>query len=396
MRRKFTLYAILLLGLIPVISLFSCAGKPEPVLQWSRTFGGKGGYLGDLGRSVQQTADGGYIVCGITESYGAGGQDMWLIKTDTEGNKLWDKTFGGEKNDIGISVQQTSDGGYIICGSTDSHRVDGEDIWLVKTDADGNKLWDNTFGGNGFNAGRSVQQTMDGGYIICGYTDPDGTSDGKAWLIKTDADGNKLWDSTFGGKVQTIATSVQQTTDGGYIICGKAGSYGTGKTEAYLIKTDATGNQLWDETFVENDIAVFNSVQQTTDGGYIVCGTASSDKTRTAEVLLIKTDGAGKKIWDRTFGSEGMSIGNSVEQIAGGGYIICGETTSYEANQLTEVWLTKTDAEGNKLWDTTLGGEGSAEGESVRQTTDGGYIICGTLSSEGSRRVLLLKVAPEQ
>lgn len=404
MRHGFMHYIFLMLALSFSISFNACVGKPaivlnpesnsqsEPALQWSKTFGGESG---DQGRSVQQTTDGGYIVCGITESYGAGGQDMWLIKTDAEGNKLWDKTFGGEKNDIGISVQQTSDGGYIVCGSTDSYRAGGEDIWLIKTDADGNKLLDNTFGGNGFNAGRSVQQTRDGGYIICGYTDPDGTSNGNAWLIKTDADGNKLWDSTFGGKVQTIATSVQQTTDGGYIICGRAGSYGTGKTEAYLIKTDATGNQLWDETFVENDIAVFNSVQQSTDGGYIVCGTASSNKTGTAEVLLIKTDSAGIKLWGRIFGGESISIGNSVQQTTDGGYIVCGTTTSYETNR-TEGLLIKTDAKGNKLWDKALGGEGNTEGESVQQTTDGGYIVCGTVSSEGSKHVLLLKIAPEQ
>jgi predicted secreted protein len=386
-------YTLLLSVLIPIISLLSCASKPAPIVQWSQTFGGESV---DQGRSVQQTTDGGYIVCGITESYGAGGQDIWLIKTDAEGNKLWDRTFGGGKKDIGMSVQQTTDGGYIVCGSTDSYGTGGEDIWLIKTDADGNKLWDNTFGGNGFNAGRSVQQTGDGGYIICGYTDPDVAGKGHAWLIKVDADGNKLWDKTFGGEVTTIATSVQQTTDGGYIICGMAGSYGTDKTEAYLIKTDAAGNQLWDETFVDNDIAVGNSVRQSTDGGYIVCGTASSNKTGAAEVLLIKTDGAGKKLWDRTYGGKGIDSGNSVQQTTDGGYVICGTTTSHETNKPIEVSLIKTDAKGNKLWDKTFGDEGVAQGESVQQTKDGGYIACGTVSSEGSKHILLLKIAPEQ
>jgi hypothetical protein len=345
MRHKFTVYAILLLGLILVVSLASCASKPEPVLQWSRTFGGEGGFLGDLGRSVQQTTDGGYIVCGSTESYTAG----------------------------------------------------DEDIWLVKTDADGNKLWDKTFGGNGFNAGRSVQQTTDGGYIVCGYRDPYADGNGHAWLIKTDVDGNKLWDRTFGSEVSTIATSVQQTMDGGYVICGKAGPYETGKTETLLIKTDATGNQLFEKVFAGEGLDMGNSVHQTGDGGYIICGMAGSYEMMTAGVSLIKTDSNGNKLWGRTFGGEGGGIGNSVQQTTDGGYIVCGTKTSYETNKIKQgVWLIKTNAKGNKLWDKTFEDERFAQGESVQQTTDGGYIICGTVSVEGSKHVLLLKIAPEQ
>jgi hypothetical protein len=392
-RHKFTHCTLLLLGIILVISLLSCAGKPEPALQWSKTFGGEGD---DLGRSVQQTTDGGYIVCGITESYGADGQDVWLIKTDVDGNKLWDKTFGSEKDDIGISAQQTRDGGYVVGGSTFTYTAGDEDIWLIKTDANGNRLWDKSFGGGGFNKGRSVQQTGDGGYIICGSTDPHGDGNGLAWLIKTDAGGNKLWDRTFGGEGTTIATSVQQTTDDGYITCGTAGSYGTGKTEVLLIKTDADGNKLWDKTFGGEDIAMGNSVQQTTDGGYIICGARGSYEKETSGALLIKTDAKGNKLWGRTFGGEGVSRGNSVEQTTDGGYIICGTTTSYETNKPIELWLIKTDAKGNKLWDKTFGDEIVAQGESVEQTTDGGYIVCGTVSSEGSKHVLLLKIAPER
>ena len=392
---KFSHYILLSLGTISIISLLACAGKANPTVQWSKTFGGKGGYLGDLGRSIQQTADGGYILCGITRSYGAGGLDVWLIKTDAQGNKLWDKTFGGGNDDVGISVQQTTDGGYIICGSTKSYTAGDEDVWLIKTDADGNRLWDKTFGGNGYNAGRSVQQTEDGGYIICGYRRPYTEDNGYAWLIKVDADGNKLWDRTFGGDVETIATSVKQTTDGGYIICGNADQYETGKTDVLLIKTDTEGNKLWEKTFADKDVAIANSVQQTTDGGYIVCGMTGSYETVITGVLLIKTDSNGSKLWGRTFGSEGDGIGESVQQTTDGGYIVCGTKTSYQPNK-KEVWLIKTDAKGSKLWDKTFGGEGSAEGESVQQTTDGGYIVCGTTSSEESNHVLLLKIAPER
>jgi hypothetical protein len=174
-----------------------------------------------------------------------------------------------------------------------------------------------------------------------------------------------------------------------------AGSYGTGKTEAHLIKTDAAGNKLWDEMFVGKGNDIGTSVQQTTDGGYVICGATGSYETETSGTLLIKTDAAGNKLWDRTFGGERISIGNSVQQTADGGYIVCGTTTSYETNR-TEGLLIKTDAKGNKLWDKALGGEGNTEGESVQQTTDGGYIVSGTVSSEGSKHVLLLKITPEQ
>jgi hypothetical protein len=175
-----------------------------------------------------------------------------------------------------------------------------------------------------------------------------------------------------------------------------AGSYGTGKTEAHLIKTDAAGNKLWDEMFVGKGNDIGTSVQQTTDGGYVICGATGSYETETSGTLLIKTDAAGNKLWDRTFGGERISIGNSVQQTADGGYIVCGTTTSYETNKPIELWLIKTDAKGNKLWDKTFGDEIVAQGESVEQTTDGGYIVCGTVSSEGSKHVLLLKIAPER
>jgi len=395
MKHRFTRYALLLLGIFLALSMVACVGKSEPALQWSKTFGG------GSANSVQQTTDGGYIICGSTRSYGAGGEDILLIKTDAVGNKLWDKTFGGKTDDLGNSVQQTTDGGYIICGTTGSYYgVGNADVCLIKTDAVGNKLWDKTFGGSGFDGGNSVQQTTDGGYIVCGTTDSYGDGGEDILLIKTDADGNKLWDKTFGGKKDDAGNSVQQTTDGGYIICGYTSSYGAVISSAVLlIKTDANGNKLWDKTFGGSGFDRGNSVQQTTDGGYIVCGYTGSYEAGGEDIWLIKTDADGNKIWDNTFGFRKYDYGNSVQQTQDGGYIICGYIISrwQEEFSISKLLLIKTDAKGKKLWDKTFGSTiGYTHGFSVQQTTDGGYIVCGYTSSFGPSKVLLLKIVPEK
>jgi len=208
------------------------------VQSWSKTFGGVDG---DEGDSVQQTLDGGYIITGRIRSAEGSGTDLWLIKTDDQGNMLWDRTYGERGFDEGASVQQTSDGGYISTGEKRSFEAVNSDLWLIKTDDQGNKLWDRTFSGDGDGGeGRSVQQTLDGGYIIMGKSYVEDTDD--LWLIKTDANGNKLWDRTFSTANFYQFSSVQQTHDGGYIITGI-----TGFSEGYdwdlcLIKTDAEGN----------------------------------------------------------------------------------------------------------------------------------------------------------
>ena len=207
---------------------------------WERTFGGN---KEDVGISVQQTSDGGFILLGVTESFGAGGGDFWLIKTDAEGKLLWERTFGGEAWDYGFSVQQTSDGGFILLGGTYSFGAGDSDFWLIKTDAEGKMLWERTFGGRDGDGGISVQQTSDGGFILLGGTESFGAGDGDFWLIKTDAEGKLLWERTFGGSKWDYGISVQQTSDGGFILLGETKSFGAGDGDFWLIKTDAEGRQ---------------------------------------------------------------------------------------------------------------------------------------------------------
>jgi hypothetical protein len=153
---------------------------------WTKTFGG---IDDDRGHSVQQTSDGGYVVAGYTVSFGAGNSsDVWLIKTDASGDTLWTKTFGGSNSDGGYSVQQTSDGGYIVTGGTHSFGAGDYDVWLIKTDASGGTSWTKTFGGDSKDMGHSVQQTAEGGYVVTGYTESFGAGDKDLWLIKTETE----------------------------------------------------------------------------------------------------------------------------------------------------------------------------------------------------------------
>jgi len=329
-------FGLMACALILATSMFiCCVSAEEPQMEWSKTFGGTSD---DYGNSVQQTSDGGYIIAGRTESFGAGRWDVYLIKTDEDGNEVWSKTFGGSDYEWGISVQQTSDGGYIITGYTDSFGAGEDDVYLIKTDKNGNEVWSKTFGGSDDDVGGSVQQTSDGGYIIAGYTYSFGAGPSNIYLIKTDENGNEVWSKTFGGSGGDSGNSVQQTSDGGYFIAGVTSG------GVYLIKIDENGNEVWSKTFGGTDDDVGGSVQQTTDGGYIIVGWTRSFGVGSDDVYLIKTDSNGNEEWSETFGGSGDDYCNSVQQTTDGGYIIAGDTNSYGAGGW-DVWLIKVGGE---------------------------------------------------
>ncbi len=222
-------------------AFFLCFEKPRPntSVSFAKAFGG-----GDdeLAYSVQQTTDGGYIVAGYTRSFGAGSFDILLFKLDGSGNIQWAKTFGGSDYDWAYSVQQTTDGGYIVAGYTRSFGAGYSDFLLLKLDGSGNIQWAKTFGGSYYDEAYSVQQTTDGGYIVAGETHSFGAGSFDILLLKLDGSGNVQWAKTFGGDTIDLAYSVQQTTDGGYIVAGGTYSFGAGGYDLFILKTDANGN----------------------------------------------------------------------------------------------------------------------------------------------------------
>jgi len=240
--------------------------------RWERNYGGT---ANDLGRSVHQTFDGGYIIAGWTYSFGAGGADVYLIKTDASGDTAWARTYGGPLFEDGYYVAQTSDSGYIIVGSTTSYGAGSNDVYLIKTDASGDTVWTRTYGGSNVDQGNSVLQTSDG-YVIAGWSMSYGAGGSDVYLIRTDASGDTLWTKTFGGSSHDYSHSIAQTRDGGYVLAGWTNSFGAGNYDVFLIKTDASGDTVWTRTYggTSEDYGIF--VAPTADSGCVIAGLTSS------------------------------------------------------------------------------------------------------------------------
>lgn len=310
--------------------------------EWSRNYGGRDF---EYASSVRQTTDGGYILAGLTYSYSVGSGNAWLVKVTASGDSVWSRVYSGYASDAS-SVEQTTDGGYVFSGTTRLSENSSTESYLVKTDATGNAQWTRTFGGSYAEEGYSVVQTTDGGYILAGYTNSFGAGGSDFYLVKTDANGDSLWTRTFGGSYSDFAFSVQQTTDGGYIIAGDWNYWGEGgdTCRIYLVKTDASGDTEWARTFGHGVGNFAYSVQQTTDGGYIVAGWTWPVGSNGYDFYLMKTDVTGNELWTRTFGGWADDRAYSVEQTTDGGYILAGFTTSFGAGG-KDFWLVKTGPE---------------------------------------------------
>lgn len=371
---SFLLFLIILFFFNP----FLIFAQPEAL--WTKTFGGSG-Y--DAGHSVLETSDGGYIIGGVTNSQGAGEKDIWLIKTDGKGDTVWTKKYGGKYNDVCHSVLETSDNGYIICGFTKFSANENDDVWLIKTDINGKKIWSKTYGGIGEDQAFSLQKTSDEGYIIAGSTDSFGAGKLDMLLIKTNNNGDELWTRTYGGTGDDQALSVQQTNDGGYILLGSTDSYGAGRLDMLLIKTDAFGDTLWRRIYGGNNFDYGKSVQETSDGGYIVAGYTTPVGNTWGDVWIMKVNIFGIIQWTKTFGGNYYDFSCCIKEVNNGEYIIMASTESFGAGS-SDLWLIKIDGLGNMVWEKTYGGFSFDYGLSLAKTRDGGFIITGKTASYGA------------
>jgi len=365
-------------ALIAVMILSSCVFAQLPDTLWTRFY-----HLGDdQGYTVQQTSDGGYILAGYECCWGAGSNDFYLIKIDANGDTLWTHTYGGAVSDIGRAAVQTSDGGYVFTGYTNSFGAGADDVYLIKTNSVGDTLWTRTYGGSGTESGYSVRQTTDGGYIIAGRTNSFGLLSYDFYLVKTDANGDTLWTRHYGGNATDTASKVRQTSDGGYVVLGYTQSYGAGGQDIWLVKTNSTGDTLWTHTYGELSTQSGSSVEQTTDGGYIINGRTNYATHGNYDYYVVKTNSTGDTLWTRKFGGINMELGYNAQQTADGGYMFAGHTESYGAGS-SDFYIIRANSTGDTLWTRTFGGSGLDLCNDGQITSDNGYICVGQSNSIG-------------
>ncbi len=354
--------------------------QAQPDSLWSRTYGGEGE---DYCHSAIQTPDGGFVMAGWTASFGAGGYDFWLMRTDEEGDSLWSRTFGGEGRDWCLSVVQTADGGFALAGVTFSFGVGGGDFWLVRTDEEGDSLWSKTFGGEGHDECNSIIPTAGGGFALAGYTGSFGAGLADVWLVRTDGDGDSLWSRTFGGARTDNCHSIIQTANGGFTLGAWTESFGAGSKDFWLLRTDANGDYRGSRTFGGGGEEKSNSIVRTGGGGYLLTGHTTSFGAGREDFWLVRTDEDGDSLWSKTFGGEDLDGCHHIIQTADRGFALAGYTRSFGAG-LDDFWLLRTDAEGDSLWSRAFGGGDDDWCSSVIPTADGGFALAGVTGSFGA------------
>ena len=367
---KTTKTATILIISIICLCLFTSSASAATTGKWTY---GEDKY--DMAIANLATMDGSHVIVGSTESYGSVGDDLWLFKAAGNGSITWNRHYGGDGNESGLNVIAAADGGYAVVGATSSYGQGEEDIWLIKTDSEGNMQWNQTYGGLYDDEGWMLLQTSDGGYLITGLTcTSEGIADGI--LIKTDNAGNLQWQKTYGGVGDDCFYGLTKSSEGGYILSGTTNSTGAGKYDAWLVKVDNSGNQQWAKTYggPENDYAY---IAFETETDYVVDCTTYSYGAGGADVWLLKVDAMGGLMWNYTYGGpegdHGWYGAKTTDGFALGGY-----TYSYGINGNSAAWLIKVDVNGMTMWNQTYGdANNDYYGWAVTQTSDGGYALSG-------------------
>ena len=389
--------------IISLFCLFNCSkdevSSSQPIiiigeLDAVKTYGGS---KNDVAQSVVKTIDGGYAVLGHSQSNNGDLKDktnesfdFWVMKFTANNSLLWSKTFGGTEDDRGNDIIQTADGGFAILGFTQSSNGDviqnngSKDFWIAKLTRTGTLTWQKSFGFSGSDYGTSLIQTNDNGYLLTGVIDVtasggEGNSrtsqrhaGGDVWAVKLSAVGNFEWSKYFGGSFTDTAFGVEKTADNGFIIVGSSDSDDVdisdnkGSYDFWVLKISSSGTLLWEKSFGGTEIDEARAITSSNDGNFIIVGdTRSSDvnvsnNNGAADLWMLKISPEGNLLWEKTIGATGFDVARSVSKSQDNGFVISGSSRSsdggYTNQGQNDAWVLKTDANGNILWQKTVGG----------------------------------------
>ena len=411
-------------------------------LEWIKSFGGSGE---DTAQAIIETTDGGYAILGFTNSTDGDIQekslavnDYWLLKLDAEGNLQWNKTYGGSKDDRGQSLVQTQDGGYALTGYAMSDDGDGSvnngfhDNWVLKLDASGIIEWEKSFGFSGHDHSYDILQTIDGGYFFTGFLDitsarADGNTEkaetitrhgvGEFWGTRINKIGDVEWRGYFGGTNNDRAHAVVQSEDMGFVMAGFSESDDLdisntqGSYDFWMVKVDENGNMIWERSFGGSGIEIAYDIAKTNGNGYVIVGnTFSADgdignSKGESDIWLIKVNDAGSLVWERSFGGSQFDAAQAVTPSKDGGFFVIGNSKSLDLDTNSnagenDIWIVKTDANGNLVWQKSFGGSNIDFGFDVIENQDGSILLVGesssadfpSVSSKGKSDLVVIKI----
>jgi len=371
--------------------LFAAPGTPPDVL-WEKTFGKE---RNDQIRGLCETSHGDYLMAGWTSTLQT--VQLYLLKVDASGDLVWERTFGVEGAQQAFSVLETGGGDCLVAGSLWTVNRGKYDGYLIRCDEGGTKIWDKTYTGVNnkiFQSAREIQVMENGGFLITGKEYSVDGSMLRLLLIRTDLSGNVLWERTFAGSGRSVGSSVLETSDGECLALGSTTSSVDEKDDVYLIRCDAGGNRIWEKTYGGNLLDAGASVQEVTGGGFIIAGSTETLDEKGYLIYVLRTDAGGEIIWEKTFGSRSSQIGSSIGEAPDGSFVVAGWSDAVAAR---DCYLLKCDSGGRLLWERTVGGNKIDRAYSALALSDGSYVLAGETESFGAGALdgYLVKLEPE-
>lgn len=368
--RRLTMCSILTICFFALLD--ASAASAEPFTLWEKEYGGP---YNDDAKWIENVSTGGFILVGGTTTTDTTWGDVSMIRINPWGDTLWTKQYGGIDGESAEGVRETPDGGFIVAGLTNSYGAGSSDFYVLRTDSNGDTLWTRTYGGPDYDAAYGMDLAHGGGYVITGvHQDSGGDSD--IYLVRIDDNGDTLWTNTYGGSAVDWAMRVRRTSDGGYIMVGETRSFADPIGDFYLVKVNSAGVLEWHQWYGGSSVDVGYDVCETSSGGYMAIGYTNSAGAGGADFFLVKTLADGDSIWTRTYGGTDYDTGMSITMATDYNYLIAGSTRSYGAGSM-DAYVIKVGPSGDVIWDQTYGGADYDDGYSIQETPDEGVVICG-------------------